>query len=149
MNGSSHEMIIENPPASPSELFHSPFATFWHQLKQNYPSTDDTSNDIWNSIKWTITTSIVTNSEYCDSINLVGKYSFDESWTEAFATLKNADVWKKNVIDHIQKFSSKNYAVKVEIGGTKKQVGKGEGLITVQIHWSPTVKSGEKIEIKI
>ncbi len=149
MNGSSHEMMMESPPIVPSELFHSSFATFWHQLKQNYPSTDDTSNDIWDSIKWTITTSIVTNSEYYDSINLVGKYSFDESWSEAFATAKNAETWKKNVIDHIQKFSSKNYGVKVEIGGTKRQVGKGEGLISVQIQWFSTVKSGEKIEIKI
>ena len=84
---------------------------------------------------------IQTTSSFYDSVNIVGKYTYDESWTEPFATSKNVETWKKNVIDYVQQSSSKYYTVKIDVGGTKKPPAKGEGVITVQMSWSPqTVK---------
>jgi hypothetical protein len=49
------------------------------------------------------------------------------------------------VIDYVQQSSSKYYTVKIDVGGTKRPPAKGEGVITVQIAWSP---QAVKIETK-
>ena len=141
---SAGEMQVEKLPIEPSVLFRSSIGDFWSKIIQYYPSQDESSKEIWTSIKWTLAMTIQTSSFY-DSVNIVGKYTYDESWTEPFATIKNVETWKKNVIDHIQQSSSKYYTVKIDVGGTKKLPSKGEGVITVQIAWSP---QAVKIETK-
>jgi len=138
-------MQVEKPPIEPSVLFRSSIGDFWSKIIQYYPSQDESSKEIWTSIKWTLAMTIQTSSSFYDSVNIVGKYTYDESWTEPFATIKNVETWKKNVIDHIQQSSSKYYTVKIDVGGTKKLPSKGEGVITVQIAWSP---QAVKIETK-
>ena len=82
--------------------------------------------------------SITTSKSYYDAVTIVGKYVYDESWTEAFATAKNAEQWKKNVINYIHVNSSKSYKVKIEIVGVKNQrTVKGDATITVTINWAP------------
>jgi|Laugresp1bdmlbsn_1035097.scaffolds.fasta_scaffold58754_2 hypothetical protein len=142
---SAGEMQVEKPPIEPSVLFRSSIGDFWSKIIQYYPSQDESSKEIWTSIKWTLAMTIQTSSSFYDSVNIVGKYTYDESWTEPFATIKNVETWKKNVIDHIQQSSSKYYTVKIDVGGTKKLPSKGEGVITVQIAWSP---QAVKIETK-
>jgi len=134
-------MQVEKLPIEPSVLFRSSIGDFWSKIIQYYPSPDESSKEIWSSIKWTLSMTIQTTSSFYDSVNIVGKYTYDESWTEPFATSKNVETWKKNVIDYVQQSSSKYYTVKIDIGGTKKPPAKGEGVITVQMSWSPqTVK---------
>jgi len=134
-------MQVEKLPIEPSVLFHSSIGDFWSKIIQHYPSSDESSKEIWSSIKWTLAMTIQTTSSFYDSVNIVGKYTYDESWTEPFATSKNVETWKKNVIDYVQQSSSKYYTVKIDVGGTKKPPAKGEGVITVQMSWAPqTVK---------
>jgi len=124
--------------SNPSELFNSNIGQFWNNVCQNYPTTDDSSEEIWESIKWTLSMSITTSKSYYDVVTIVGKYVYDESWTEAFATFKNAEQWKKNVIEYIHTNSSKSYKVKIDIVGVKNQrAGKGDATITVTINWAP------------
>lgn len=138
---SAGEMQVEKLPIEPSVLFHSSIGDFWSKIIQHYPSSDESSKEIWSSIKWTLAMTIQTTSSFYDSVNIVGKYTYDESWTEPFATSKNVETWKKNVIDYVQQSSSKYYTVKIDVGGTKKPPAKGEGVITVQMSWAPqTVK---------
>jgi hypothetical protein len=130
------ELCKEVP--NPSELFNSNIGVFWNQICQNYPTTDDSSEEIWESIKWTLSMSITTSKSYYDAVTIVGKYVYDESWTEAFATAKNAEQWKKNVINYIHVNSSKSYKVKIDIVGVKNQrTVKGDATITVTINWAP------------
>lgn len=130
------ELCKEVP--NPSELFNSNIGIFWNQICQNYPTSDDSSEEIWESIKWTLSMSITTSRSYYDVVTIVGKYTYDESWTEAFATAKNAEQWKKNVINYIHVNSSKSYKVKIDIVGVKNQrTVKGDATITVTINWAP------------
>ena len=130
------ELCKEVP--NPSELFNSNIGQFWNNVCQNYPTTDDSSEEIWESIKWTLSMSITTSKSDYDAVTIVGKYVSDESWTEAFATAKNAEQWKKNVIEYIHINSSKLYKVKIDIVGVKNQrTVKGDATITVTINWAP------------
>jgi len=133
---SAGEMEMEKPLIEPSVLFRSTIGDFWRSLADHYPSPDESSKEIWRSIKWTLAMTIQSSSYY-DSVTIVGKFTYDESWTEPFATLKNVEAWKKNVIDYVQQSSSKYYTVKIDVGGTKRPPAKGEGVITVQITWAP------------
>lgn len=142
---SAGEMEMDKPSIEPSVLFRSSIGDFWRTITDYYPSPDESSKEIWRSIKWTLAMTIQSSSSYYDSVNIVGKFTYDESWTEPFATLKNVETWKKNVIDYVQQASSKNYTVKIDVGGTKRPPAKGEGVITVQITWAPQVV---KIETK-
>ena len=144
---SAGEMEVEKPPIEPSVLFRSSIGDFWRTITDHHPSSDESSKEIWSSIKWTLSMTIQTTSSFYDSVNIVGKYNYDESWTEPFATSKNAETWKKNVIDYIQQSSSKYYTVKIDVGGTKRPPAKGEGVISVQILWSPQVKIETKVGI--
>ena len=139
-------MQVEKLPIEPSVLFRSSIGDFWSKIIQYYPSPDESSKEIWSSIKWTLSMTIQTTSSFYDSVNIVGKYTYDESWTEPFATSKNVETWKKNVIDYVQQSSSKYYTVKIDVGGTKRPPAKGEGVITVQMSWAP---QAVKIETKV
>ena len=143
---SAGEMQVEKPPIDPSVLFRSSIGDFWRTITDHHPSSDESSKEIWSSIKWTLSMTIQTTPSFYDSVNIVGKYTYDESWTEPFATSKNVETWKKNVIDYIQQSSSKYYTVKIDVGGTKRPPSKGEGVITVQIAWAP---QAVKIETKV
>ena len=131
--------VEKEPPPQPSSLFHSNIAEFWESIYQHSPSQDESSTEIWDGIKWTITMSITTETQFYDSVTITGKYSFDESWTEAFATAKNAEKWKKQVITHIQSTASAHYKVKIDIAGSKRNSAKGDGVISILITWSPPV----------
>jgi hypothetical protein len=88
-------------------------------------------------IKWSLSMNIITLTQYYDSVIITGKYQYDESWTEAFATFKNAEQWKKNVTDNIHSTASKNYKVKIDIGGTRRLPAKGDATIIITITWNP------------
>jgi len=141
---SAGEMEMEKPLIEPSVLFRSTIGDFWRSITEHYPSQDESSKEIWRSIKWTLAMTIQSSSYY-DSVTIVGKFTYDESWTEPFATLKNVETWKKNVIDYVQQSSSKYYTVKIDVGGAKRPPAKGDGVITVQITWAP---QAVKIETK-
>lgn len=131
--------VEKEPPPQPSSLFHSNIAEFWESIYQHSPSQDESSTEIWDGIKWTITMSITTETQFYDSVTITGKYTFDESWTEAFATARNAEKWKKQVITHIQSTASAHYKVKIDIAGSKRNSAKGDGIISILITWSPPV----------
>lgn len=86
-----------------------------------------------------MTMSITKGTQFYDSVTITGKYTFDESWTEAFATARNAEDWKKELIEHIHSVASKHYKVKIDIAGSKRNTTKGDGTIIVTITWSPPV----------
>ena len=137
---SSTGMEVEKePPPLPSPLFHSNIAEFWESVCQHSPSQDESSTEIWDGIKWTITMSITTETQFYDSVTITGKYTFDESWTEAFATARNAEKWKKQLIGHIQSLASAHYKVKIDIAGSKRNSAKGDGIISILITWSPPI----------
>ena len=137
---SSTGMEVEKePPPLPSPLFHSNIAEFWESVCQHSPSQDESSTEIWDGIKWTITMSITTETQFYDSVTITGKYTFDESWTEAFATARNAEDWKKQLITHIQSVASVHYKVKIDIAGSKRNSAKGDGIISILITWSPPI----------
>lgn len=129
--------LDKEPPPVPSQVFHSSIAAYWESICEYSPSQDDSSTEIWNGIKWTLSMNITTQTEFYDSVTITGKYQFDESWTEAFATFKNAEQWKKNVTESIHTTASKNYKVKIEIAGTRRLPAKGEGTIIITITWNP------------
>ena len=83
--------------------------------------------------------SITTGTQFYDSVTITGKYTFDESWTEAFATARNAEKWKKQLITHIQSVASVHYKVKIDIAGSKRNTTKGDGTISVIITWAPPI----------
>ena len=111
--------LDKEPPPVPSQVFHSSIAAYWESICEYSPSQDESSTEIY------------------DSVTITGKYQYDESWIEAFATCKNAEQWKKNVIDNIQSTASKNYKVKIDIGGTRRPPAKGDATILVTITWNP------------
>lgn len=131
--------LDKEPPPQAAPLFHSKIAEFWEGIHQHSPSQDKSSTEIWNGIKWTITMSITTGTQFYDSVTITGKYSFDESWTEAFATARNAEDWKKQLITHIQSVASVHYKVKIDIAGSKRNSVKGDGTIIVTITWAPPI----------
>jgi hypothetical protein len=138
VNSIGMELDKEPPPAQAS-LFHSNIAAFWESISQHSPSQDKSSTEIWEGIKWTLTMSITKGTQFYDSVTITGKYAFDESWTEAFATARNAEDWKKELIEHIHSVASKHYKVKIDIAGSKRNTTKGDGTIIVTITWSPPV----------
>lgn len=107
-------------------------------IVQHSPSGDESSSEIWFSVKWSLSINITSNSHFADSVTITGKYNFDESWTEAFATVKNAERWKKNVQENIREVASQHYKVKIDIAGSKRTGQKGDGTIVVTITWSPS-----------
>ena len=130
--------VEKEPPPEPAFLFHSNIAEFWESIHRYSPSQDKSSTEIWNGIKWTMTMSITKGSQFYESVTITGKYTFDESWTEAFATARNAEDWKKQLTEHIHRVASEHYKIKIDIGGSKRNIGvKGEGTIIVAITWSP------------
>lgn len=129
--------LDKEPPPVPSQVFHSSIAAYWESICEYSPSQDESSTEIWNGIKWSLSMNITTQTEFYDSVTITGKYQFDESWTEAFATFKNAEQWKKNVTESIHTTASKNYKVKIEIAGTRRLPAKGEGTIIITITWNP------------
>ena len=128
--------IEKEPPPPPAQLFHSNIAEFWQTVVQHSPSKDDSSTEIWYGIKWSLSMNVGIGKSFYDQVTIIGKYTFDESWTEAFATARNAEEWKKQVIDHIQTSASKYYKIKIDIAGIKRTV-KGDGTITTTISWAP------------
>jgi len=129
----------KEPPPAPSSLFHSNIAEFWESIIQYSPSQDKSSTEIWQGIKWTLTMSITKGTQFYDSVTIIGKYIFDESWTEAFATARNAEDWKKQLTGHIHSIASVHYKVKIDIAGSKRNTTKGDGTISIMITWSPPV----------
>ena len=127
----------KEPPAAPSSLFYSNIAAFWESIIQHSPSQDKSSTEIWQGIKWTLTMSITKGTPFYDSVTITGKYIFDESWTEAFATARNAEEWKKQLTEHIHSIASVHYKVKIDIAGSKRNTTKGDGTIIIIITWSP------------
>jgi len=83
--------------------------------------------------------SITKGTQFYDSVTITGKYIFDESWTEAFATARNAEDWKKQLTGHIHSIASVHYKVKIDIAGSKRNTTKGDGTISIMITWSPPV----------
>ena len=128
----------KEPPPAQASLFHSNIAAFWESISAYSPSQDKSSTEIWDGIKWTLTMSITKGTPFYDSVTITGKYNFDESWTEAFATVKNAERWKKNVQENIREVASQHYKVKIDIAGSKRVGQKGDGTIVVTITWSPS-----------
>lgn len=122
--------------APPNKLFHSNIAEFWQNISQYSPSQDDSSTEIWLGIKWSLSMSVTHGKTSYDLVTITGKYTFDESWTEAFATARNAEEWKKQLTEHIQKTASKNYKVKIDIAGNRRPPAKGDGTILVAITWT-------------
>ena len=131
--------LDKEPPPQASQLFHSNIAEFWQSVSQHSPSQDESSTEIWEGIKWTLTMSITQNKTFYDQVVITGKYTFDESWTEAFATARNAEDWKKQLITHIHSVASVHYKVKIDIAGSKRNSVKGDGIISVIITWAPPV----------
>jgi hypothetical protein len=131
--------VEKEPPPAQAALFHSNIAAFWESICQHSPSQDESSTEIWDGIKWTLTMSITKGTQFYDSVTITGKYTFDESWTEAFATARNAEDWKKRLIEHIHSVASVHYKVKIDIAGSKRNTVKGDGTIIIQITWSPPV----------
>ena len=129
--------LDKEPSPVPSQVFHSSIAAYWESICQHSPSQDDSSTEIWNGIKWTLSMKITTRTQFYDSVVITGKYQYDESWTEAFATFKNAEQWKKNVTDSVQSTASQHYKVKIDIAGTRRLPAKGEGTIIITITWNP------------
>jgi hypothetical protein len=129
--------LDKEPSPVPSQVFHSSIAAYWESICQHSPSQDDSSTEIWNGIKWTLSMNITTRTQFYDSVVITGKYQYDESWTEAFATFKNAEQWKKNVTDSVQSTASQHYKVKIDIAGTRRLPAKGEGTIIITITWNP------------
>ena len=129
----------KEPPPAQASLFHSNIAAFWESISAYSPSQDKSSTEIWDGIKWTLTMSITKGTPFYDSVTITGKYTFDESWTEAFATARNAEDWKKRLIEHIHSIASVHYKVKIDIAGSKRNSTKGDGTIIIQITWSPPV----------
>jgi hypothetical protein len=129
----------KEPPPAQASLFHSNIAAFWESISEYSPSQDKSSTEIWDGIKWTLTMSITKGTPFYDSVTITGKYIFDESWTEAFATARNAEDWKKRLIEHIHSIASVHYKVKIDIAGSKRNSTKGDGTIIIQITWSPPV----------
>ena len=132
--------VMDDPPEppGPSPLFHSNIAEHWQMIVQHSPSGDESSSEIWFSAKWSLSVNITSNTQFADSVTITGKYNFDESWTEAFATVKNAERWKKNVQENIHEVASQHYKVKIDIAGSKRTGQKGDGTIIVTITWSPS-----------
>jgi hypothetical protein len=131
--------VEKEPPPAQAALFHSNIAAFWESISEHSPSQDESSTEIWDGIKWTLTMSITKGTQFYDSVTITGKYTFDESWTEAFATARNAEDWKKRLIEHIHSVASVHYKVKIDIAGSKRNTIKGDGTIIIQITWSPPV----------
>lgn len=131
--------VEKEPPPAQAALFHSNIAAFWESICQHSPSQDESSTEIWDGIKWTLIMSITKGTQFYDSVTITGKYTFDESWTEAFATARNAEDWKKRLIEHIHSVASVHYKVKIDIAGSKRNTVKGDGTIIIQITWSPPV----------
>jgi hypothetical protein len=129
--------LDKDPPPVPSQVFHSSIAAYWESICEYSPSQDESSTEIWNGIKWSLSMNITTLTQFYDSVTITGKYQYDESWTEAFATFKNAEQWKKNVTDNIHSTASKNYKVKIDIGGTRRLPAKGDATIIITITWNP------------
>ena len=129
--------LDKEPPPQASQLFHSNIAEFWQSVSQHSPSQDESSTEIWEGIKWTLTMSITQNKTFYDQVVITGKYTFDESWTEAFATARNAEEWKKNVVHHIHYNASPHYKIKIDIAGNRRPPAKGDGTIIVTITWTP------------
>ena len=129
----------KEPPPAQASLFHSNIAAFWDSISEYSPSQDKSSTEIWDGIKWTLTMSITKGTQFYDSVTITGKYTFDESWTEAFATARNAEDWKKRLIEHIHSVASVHYKVKIDIAGSKRNTVKGDGTIIIIITWSPPV----------
>jgi hypothetical protein len=129
--------LDKEPPPVPSQVFHSSIAAYWESICEYSPSQDESSTEIWNGIKWTLSMNITTRTQFYDSVVITGKYQYDESWTEAFATFKNAEQWKKNVIESVQSSASQHYKVKIDIAGTRRLPAKGEGTIIITITWNP------------
>ena len=134
------EMEKEEPPP-PNQLFHSNIAEFWQNISQYSPSQDDSSTEIWLGIKWSLSMSVTQSKMFYDSVTITGKYTFDESWTEAFATARNAEGWKKQLTEHIQSSTSKQYKVKIDIAGNRRPPAKGDGTILITITWAPSQPS--------
>jgi hypothetical protein len=134
------EMEVEKePPPAQASLFHSNIAAFWESINKHSPSQDKSSTEIWNGIKWTLSMSITKGTQFYDSVTITGKYTFDESWTEAFATARNAEDWKKQLTEHIHSVASEHYKIKIDIAGSKRNTTKGDGTIIIIITWSPPV----------
>lgn len=131
--------VEKEPPPAQAALFHSNIAAFWESISTHSPSQDKSSTEIWDGIKWTLTMSITKGTQFYDSVTITGKYTFDESWTEAFATARNAEDWKKQLIEHIHSVASVHYKVKIDIAGSKRNTVKGDGTIIIIITWSPPV----------
>ena len=131
--------VEKEPPPEQASLFHSNVAAFWDSISKHSPSQDKSSTEIWNGIKWTLTMSITKGTQFYDSVTITGKYSFDESWTEAFATARNAEDWKKQLTEHIHSVASEHYKIKIDIAGSKRNTIKGDGTIIIIITWSPPV----------
>jgi hypothetical protein len=131
--------VEKEPPPAQAALFHSNIAAFWESISEHSPSQDESSTEIWDGIKWTLTMSITKGTQFYDSVTITGKYTFDESWTEAFATARNAEDWKKRLIEHIHSVASVHYKVKIDISGSKRNTVKGDGTIIIIITWSPPV----------
>ena len=127
----------KEPPPGPSSLFYSNIAAFWESIIEYSPSQDKSSTEIWQGIKWTLTMSITKGTQFYDSVTITGKYIFDESWTEAFATARNAEDWKKQLTEHIHSIASVHYKVKIDIAGSKRNTTKGDGTIIIIITRSP------------
>jgi len=128
--------IDKEPPPPPAQLFHSNIAEFWQTVSKHSPSQDESSTDIWQGIKWSLSMNVIVGKTHYDQVTITGKYTYDESWTEAFATSKNAEEWKKQLIEHIHQTASKHYKIKIDIAGIKR-TAKGDGTITVTISWAP------------
>jgi len=129
--------IDKEPPPPPSQLFHSNIAEFWQTVAQHSPSQDESSTEIWNGIRWSLSMNVTIGKTFYDQVTITGKYIYDESWTEAFATARNAEEWKKQVIDHIHNIASKHYKIKIDTAGNRRPPSKGDGTITVSISWAP------------
>jgi len=135
VNSLGMEMDKEQP-VPPAELFHSNIAKFWQTVSEYSPSKDDSSTEIWLGIKWSLSMSVGHGKTAYDLVTITGKYTFDESWTEAFATARNAEEWKKQLTEHIQTTASKQYKVKIDIAGNRRPPAKGDGTILVTITWT-------------
>lgn len=127
----------KDPPPVPSHVFHSNIAAYWASICEHSPSHDESSTEIWLGIKWSLSMNITTQTQFYDSVIITGKYQFDESWTEAFATFKNSEKWKKNVTESVHSTASQHYKVKIDISGARRHPAKGEGTIIITITWNP------------
>jgi len=129
----TEEMLVEAPTYPPASLFNNQVGDFWRYIVNMCPTGDAGSAEIWNSIKWMMVLSATKDITNFDTVTITGKYSYDESWTEAFATAKNAEVWKQHTVDMIHSNCGYFYKIKIVSGMKKTSVAKNEASITVNI----------------